>query len=158
MARMRCCSSRLLRTAPGRRHRGELPRLSWFWAWTARPPGSAAWTFHGKPLTTGALIPVADIRVPVLLSDGGQDLIGRSAPSATQDQFQELRHSADHAPYTNLYYPGAGHIAAGFPPEFPYSAIALGTPRGGTRRLTRLPPSGSGRLATFLDHPSAPLK
>ena len=35
----------------------------------------ASWTFHGKPLTPGALIPVADIRVPVLLSDGGQDLV-----------------------------------------------------------------------------------
>jgi len=34
----------------------------------------ASWTFHGKPLTPGALIPVADIRVPVLLSDGGQDV------------------------------------------------------------------------------------
>jgi hypothetical protein len=40
----------------------------------AGPPGSAAWTLDGKPLTTGALVPVADIRVPVLLSDGGQDL------------------------------------------------------------------------------------
>lgn len=37
--------------------------------------GGAAWTFHGKPLTPGTLIPVADIRVPVLLSDGGQDLV-----------------------------------------------------------------------------------
>jgi dienelactone hydrolase len=101
------------------------------------PPGSAAWTFHGKPLTTGALIPVADIRVPVLLSDGGQDLIGRSAPSATEI-IQELRHSADRAPYINLYYPGAGHIAAGFPPDFPYSAIALGTPRGGSEQANAL--------------------
>ena len=119
------------------------------------PPGSAAWTFHGKPLTTGALIPVADIRVPVLLSGGGQDLIGRSAPAAAQ-VIQELRHSADQAPYTNLYYPRAGHIAAGFPPDFPYSAIALGIPRGGTEQANALAAEQFwAKMITFLGNPSA---
>ena len=84
--------------------------------------GSPAWTFHGKPLTTGALVPVADIRVPVLLSDGGQDLVWPSSLSATQIM-QELRRSADRAPYTNLYYPAAGHTTAGDPPDYPISAI-----------------------------------
>lgn len=65
------------------------------------PPASAAWTFHGKPLTTGTLIPVADIRIPLVLSDGGQDLIWPSAPSATQI-VQELRRSPDRAPYASL--------------------------------------------------------
>lgn len=45
-------------------------------------PGPA-WTFHGKPLRTGTPIPVRRIRVPLLLSDGGQDAIWNSAGSAT---------------------------------------------------------------------------
>lgn len=65
------------------------------------------------------------------------NLTGRSAQSATQIT-QELRDSADHASYTNLYYPGAGYIAAGFPPDFPYSAIALGIRRGGTEQANAL--------------------
>jgi dienelactone hydrolase len=122
------------------------------------PPGGTAWTFHGKPLTTGALVPVADIRVPVLLSDGGQDLTWPSAPSATQIM-QELRRSADRAPYTNLYYPAAGHTAAGGPPEFPIAAVVVGNPRGGTEQANALAaeqfwPS----MINFLDNPSAPLK
>jgi len=72
---------------------------------------------------------------------------------------RRLRHSADHAPYTNLYYPGAGHIAAGFPPEFPYSAIALGTPRGGTEQANALAAEQFwAKMTTFLDNPSTPLK
>jgi dienelactone hydrolase len=119
---------------------------------------SAAWTFHGQPLTAGALIPVADIRVPVLLSDGGQDLIAHSAPSAARI-IQELRQSADHTPYTNLYYPGAGHIAAGFPPDFPYSAITGGTLRGGTEQANALAAEQFwAKMITFLGNPSAPLK
>lgn len=56
-----------------------------------------AWTFRGKPLTTGAIIPVARIRVPL------------------------------HAePYRNLYYPAAGHGYFGLPPYFPYSGYAVG--------------------------------
>ena len=107
------------------------------------PPGSAAWTFHGQPLTTGALIPVADIRVPVLLSDGGGDLVWPSAPSATQI-VQELRRSADRAPYSNLYYPAAGHTTAGSPPEFPIAAVVVGAPRGAASKPTPWLPSSSG--------------
>jgi dienelactone hydrolase len=118
----------------------------------------ASWTFHGKPLTPGALIPVADIRVPVLLSDGGQDLVWPSAGSATQIM-QELRRSADRAPYTNLYYAGAGHVAAGYPPYFPYSALALGTPRGGSKQANALAAEQFWtKMITFLNNPSAPLK
>ncbi len=118
-------------------------------------PGSAAWTFHGKPLTTGALIPAADIRIPVLLSDGGQDLIWPSAPSATQI-VQELRRSADRAPYTNLYYAAAGHTAAGLPPEFPNSAIVSGAPRGGSEQANALAAEQfSPSMINFLNNPSA---
>jgi dienelactone hydrolase len=123
----------------------------------AGPPGSAAWTFDGKPLTTGALVPVADIRVPVLLSDGGQDLIWPSAPSATKI-VQELRRSADRAPYTNLYYPGAGHTTAGLPPEIPSAAIVLGAPRGGSEQANALAAEQFWpEMIKFLDNPSAPL-
>ena len=124
----------------------------------AGAPGSAAWTFHGEPLTTGALIPVADIRIPVLLSDGGQDLVWSSALSATQI-VQELRRSADRAPYANLYYPGAGHTAAGLPPDIPMPTILYGAPRGGSEQANALAaeqfwPS----MIRFLNNPAAPLK
>jgi len=115
----------------------------------------AAWTFGGKPLTTGKLIPVTNIRVPLLLSDGGQDLIWPSASSASRI-VTELRGSADHAPYTNLYYPDAGHVAAGYPPDFPYSADTLGVPRGGTAQGNALAHEQFWtKLLAFLNDPSA---
>jgi dienelactone hydrolase len=79
-------------------------------------PGIATWTFHGKPLTTGALVPVADIRIPVLLSDGGQDLVWSSALSATQI-VQELRRSADRV-----------SSASGMGPVEGFSAMSMGPP------------------------------
>jgi hypothetical protein len=45
--------------------------------------GAAAWTFHGKPLAARTIIPVANIRIPVLLGDGGQDEIWDSSGAAT---------------------------------------------------------------------------
>jgi dienelactone hydrolase len=113
---------------------------------------------HGKPLTTGALIPVANIRIPVLLSDGGQDLIWPSAPAATQI-VQELRRSADSAPYTNVYYPSAGHTAAGFPPDAPYAPIVSGAPRRGTEQANALAAEQFwAEMIKFLNNPSAPLR
>ena len=73
-----------------------------------------------KAADPGAAIPVANIRVPVLLSDGGQDGVWHSAGSASKI-VQELRGSGDRAPYTNLYYPDAGHAYAGLPPYLSYS-------------------------------------
>jgi dienelactone hydrolase len=122
------------------------------------PPGIPAWTFDGRPLTTGALIPAAGIRIPVLLSDGGQDLVWPSGPSATQI-VQELRRSADPAPYANLYYPAAGHTTAGLPPDIPMPTILYGAPRGGSEQADALAaeqfwPS----MIKFLNNPAAPLK
>ena len=37
------------------------------------------WTFGGKPLEAGMLIPVTRIRVPLLIGDGGQDAVWDSA-------------------------------------------------------------------------------
>jgi dienelactone hydrolase len=82
-------------------------------------PG-AAWTFHGSPLTTGTLIPVGDIRVPLLLGDGGMDGIWDSEGSVSII-IGELRSAHDHAPYINLFYPDAGHAFLGAPPYFPYA-------------------------------------
>jgi dienelactone hydrolase len=125
---------------------------------TQNAPGNPAWTFHGKPLTTGALIPVADIRIPVLLSDGGQDLVWSSVLSATQI-VQELRRSADRAPYSNLYYPAAGHTTAGLPPEIPIPAIVSGEPRGGSEQANALAAEQFWpKMISFLNDPSAPLK
>jgi dienelactone hydrolase len=84
-----------------------------------------AWTFRGKPLTTGAVIPVDRIRVPLLLGDGGQDKVWNSAASA-QMIMQELGSSLHGEPYCNLYYPAAGHGYFGLPPYFPYSGYAVG--------------------------------
>ena len=98
----------------------------------------AAWTLHGRPLTTGAEIPVGNIRVPLLLGDGGQDEVWDSAESATVI-VQELRDSGDRAPYTNLYYPGAGHGFFGSPPYIPYSDYgALGNVQGGSEQANAL--------------------
>jgi hypothetical protein len=97
----------------------------------------AAWTFHGKPLP-GAEIPVGNIRVPLLLGDGGQDAVWDSAGSATEI-VQELRGSGDRAPYTNLYYPGAGHAYTGTPPYVPYSGYgSRGNTEGGSEQANAL--------------------
>ncbi|HEY6295170.1 MAG TPA: acyl-CoA thioesterase/bile acid-CoA:amino acid N-acyltransferase family protein [Streptosporangiaceae bacterium] len=100
-------------------------------------PGPA-WTLHGRPLPTGAEIPVGNIRVPLLLGDGGQDYVWPSAASAASIVF-ELHSSGDHAPYTNLYYPDAGHGFFGGPPYFPYSGYGgLGNPLGGSQQANAL--------------------
>ena len=76
------------------------------------------WTFGGKPLAVGSLIPVTKIRVPLLLGDGGQDPAWNSAGSASTI-VSELDRSAGHPPVTNLYYPSAGHYYYGMLPYFP---------------------------------------
>ena len=91
----------------------------------------SAWTWHGKPLQVGTFIPVNRIRVPLLLGDGGQDAVWNSAGSVTEI-VSELRAAHDPAPYTNLYYPNAGHAFLGTPPYFPYSAY------GGTGQVRLL--------------------
>jgi uncharacterized protein len=119
----------------------------------------AAWTFDGKPLTTGAPIPVANIRIPVLLSDGGHDQVWPSATSASVIML-ELRGYGDPAPYANLYYPGAGHAAAGSPPYFPYSDIGShGNVHGGSEQANALAAEQFwAKMITFINNPSAPLK
>ena len=89
-----------------------------------------AFTFGGKPLVIGTLIPVARIRIPLLMGDGGQDGLQDSAGAATLIM-GELHGSADHAPATNLYYPGAGHAYFGLPPYYPFFTEVLlgGTPQ-----------------------------
>ena len=82
----------------------------------AAPPGLY---IGGKPLADGMTIPVTSIRIPLLMGDGGQDGLQDSAGSATFIM-SELHGSADHAPATNLYYPGAGHAYFGLPPYYPF--------------------------------------
>jgi dienelactone hydrolase len=97
----------------------------------------AAWTFHGQPLLGGD-IPVGNIRVPLLIGDGGQDAVWDSARSAA-DIVRELRGSGDRAPYTNLYYPGAGHAYTGAPPYIPYSGYgSRGATHGGSVQANAL--------------------
>jgi dienelactone hydrolase len=121
----------------------------------------AAWTFHGKPLTTGTLIPVANIRVPVLLSDGGHDNVWFSAASATTI-VQELRGSGDRAPYTNLYYPDAGHGYAGLPPYLSWTGYGFNGKYiylGGTEQANALASEQFWpKMIKFINNPSARLK
>ncbi len=84
------------------------------------------WTYGGKPLAAGTLIPVGKIRVPLLIGDGGQDTIWDSAGSAAAIT-SELDRMPGHAAVTNLYYADAGHYYFGLPPYYPYfNDAALG--------------------------------
>jgi dienelactone hydrolase len=115
-----------------------------------------AWTLHGKPLPTGGTIPVADIRIPVLLGDGGQDAVWDSAISASQI-VQELRGSPDRAPYTNLYYPAAGHGYFGLPPYFPY--YGFGVASGGSQQANALATEEFWtQMIKFLNNPRRAMK
>jgi dienelactone hydrolase len=113
-----------------------------------------AWTFHGRALPTGAEIPVGRIRVPLLLGDGGQDAIWPSAESVSA-VVAELRAAHDPAPYTNLYYPQAGHGFLGTPPYVPYSGYgAAGNPLGGTTQANALAIEQSwAKMIDFLNDP-----
>ncbi len=98
----------------------------------------AAWTLHGRPLAPKTEIPAGNIRVPLLLGDGGQDQVWDSAGYANMI-VQELRQSGDHASYTNLYYPRAGHGNFGSPPYYPWSDYAAaGYALGGTEQADAL--------------------
>ncbi|MBV9093499.1 MAG: dienelactone hydrolase family protein [Streptosporangiaceae bacterium] len=121
-------------------------------------PGPA-WTFHGKALPTWNPIPVDQIRVPMLLSDGGQDTTWDSAESATAI-VQELQAADDHVPRINLYYPGAGHAFLGEPPYFPYSGYGTrGNPFGGTRQANAQAAEQSwAKMINFLNDPWARAK
>jgi len=117
----------------------------------------AAWTFRGQPLSGGA-IPVAGIRIPVLLSDGGQDQVWPSAESATTI-LQELSTAHDAVPRTSLYYPGAGHGAAGSPPCYPYPGIGSSEDtHGGTGQANALAAEQFwAKMIQFISNPAAPL-
>jgi len=96
-----------------------------------------AWTFGGQPLVPGPDIPVTRMRVPLLMGDGGQDVVWDSAAAASTI-VAELRGSADHALATNLYYPGAGHYYFGFPPYFPFFTATEVAALGGSEQADAL--------------------
>ena len=117
-------------------------------------PLVSGWTWDGKPLTTGTFIPVNRIRVPLLLGDGGQDAVWNSAASVSIIM-SELRSADDAAPYTNLYYPKAGHAFLGTPPYFPYSGQgANGHMMGGTQVADAQADERSWlQMIAFIDNP-----
>jgi dienelactone hydrolase len=115
---------------------------------------SSAWTWHGKSLPVGMEIPVSRIRVPLLIGDGGLDAVWNSEEYASI-VVSEL-HAAPHAaPYTNLYYPKAGHAFLGWPPYFPTAgyyaqADAMGgTPAGNAQALEQ----SWVQMIKFIDNP-----
>jgi BAAT / Acyl-CoA thioester hydrolase C terminal len=95
-----------------------------------------AWTFGGQPLAPVGNIPVTRIRVPLLMGDGGQDVVWDSAAAASTIM-GELRGSPDHASATSLYYPGAGHYDFGFPPYFPFFTNTDVAELGGSAQADR---------------------
>ncbi len=117
-------------------------------------PTVSAWTWGGKPLPIGALIPVGRIRVPLLIGDGGQDAVWASARSAAI-VVMELQAAHDAAPYTNLYYPDAGHAFLGTPPYFPYASYLSpsdsmgGTPAANEQAVER----SWAQMIAFIDNP-----
>jgi dienelactone hydrolase len=117
-------------------------------------PAVSGWTWNGKPLPIGTQIPVSRIRVPLLIGDGGQDAVWPSATSASL-VMTELRAAHDAAPYTNLYYPKAGHAFLGTPPYFPYSAYgANGNLMGGTQTADAQAMERSWlQMIAFIDNP-----
>ncbi len=121
-------------------------------------PGSSlavsGWSWNGKPLPIGAMIPVSRIRVPLLIGDGGQDGVWPSSLSVSL-VMTELRAAHDAAPYTNLYYPKAGHAFLGAPPYFPYSGYGLdGIPVGGTQAADAQADEHSwAQMIAFINNP-----
>jgi dienelactone hydrolase len=114
-----------------------------------------AWTFGGQPLAPVGNIPVTRIRVPLLMGDGGQDAVWDSAAAASTIM-GELRGSPDHAPATNLYYPGAGHYYFGFPPYFPVFTNTEVAGLGGSAQADALATGQFWtRMITFLNHLAA---
>ena len=114
--------------------------------------GGAAWTFGGQLVAPVGNIPVTRIRVPLLMGDGGQDIVWDSAAAASTI-VGELRGSPDHAPVTNLYYPGAGHYYFGFPPYFPVFTSTAVAELGGSAQADALATEQFWtRMITFLNH------
>ena len=116
-------------------------------------PAVSGWTWHGKPLPIGAQIPVSRIRVPLLIGDGGQDAVWPSATSASL-VMTELRAAHDTAPYTNLYYPKAGHAFLGWPPYFPTAFyLSPSDIMGGTSAANEQATERSwAQMIAFVDH------
>ena len=111
-----------------------------------------AWTFGGQPLAPVGNIPVTRIRVPLLMGDGGQDAV-RDSAAAASTIMGELRGSPDHAPATNLYYPGAGHYYFGVPPYFPVFTNTEVARLGGSAQADALATEQFWtRMITFLNH------
>jgi len=114
--------------------------------------GGAAWTFGGQPVAPVGNIPVTRIRVPLLMGDGGQDIVWDAAAAASTIM-GELHGSADHAPATNLYYPGAGHYYFGLPPYFPFFTDTAVAGLGGSAQADALATEQFWtRMIAFLGH------
>ena len=114
--------------------------------------GGPAWTFGGQPVAPVGNIPVTRIRVPLLMGEGGQDAVWDSAAAASTIM-GELRGSPDHAPATNLYYPGAGHYYFGYPPYYPFFTTTEVAELGGSAQADALATEQFWtRMITFLNH------
>jgi hypothetical protein len=96
----------------------------------------------------GELIPVGNIRVLLLLGDGGQGLANSAGYAGVI--MREMRHSRDTAPFANLYYPSAGSGYIGTPPYFP----VVNTGAGGSQQANALAAELVWtQLIKFLDDP-----
>lgn len=95
---------------------------------------SAAWTLNGQPLPAAPdPIPVSRIRVPVLLTAGGADIVWTSTKYAS-DVMARLDGTPGAPGHLYLAFPDAGHVMAGIAPYVPYDPAVY----GGTRDANAL--------------------
>lgn len=105
-------------------------------------PGGPVWTFRGKPVpysraavgpsgtpgvNTDALIPVQEIRGPILLACGSNDQLQDSC-GYDQDAEQRLSAAHDPFPHPSYTYPNAGHLVDQLIAYEPVSPTALSLP------------------------------
>ncbi|HEX2746001.1 MAG TPA: acyl-CoA thioester hydrolase/BAAT C-terminal domain-containing protein [Streptosporangiaceae bacterium] len=82
-----------------------------------------------------------------------RSLTRSTSASAASTIMGELHGSPDHAPATNLYYPGAGHQYFGFPPYFPVFTTTEVAALGGSAQADALATEQFWtRMIAFLNH------
>lgn len=114
----------------------------------------SAWTLNGRPLPEGA-IPVAGIRVPVLLTAGGADKIWNSSIFAGR-VMARLDGAPGAPPHHCLYFPEAGHTRAGNTPYVPSdSSVYGGTQEANALAAERAWPQMLAFIAEARRHPGS---
>lgn len=102
------------------------------WTLAGRPVPTAPATDFGNPTPSdapAAVIPVEDIRGPVLLACAGDDQVWPSCPYADAITARLIAHHVAHPPNV-LRYPHAGHLVGSLFPYVPYTRTSVTTASG----------------------------